>query len=1089
MNYIFNSSNFEIIDVIDQSSQYKAYLVKQKNSNSYYIANTLFLKLDDENSKSRFELYALKYVKIRHLTLHSLMGYSFYDFDGQSNPTLFYSRLINIMKFDDKLKFMKNTQSNTEYIIIFLGVIAGLSFLHNNEIILGDFNTSVLFIKQNLYPFFGKIGYYDLFKNESDYPFKIKPPELLSNSSHNFTKETDIYFFGIILFSIFTGQLVEKALPDFPPSINSNIKELIKKCWNEDPQNRPKCDEIFEWFDSNIKSLKPYDNDKFQKYFQLLFELPRNTYESLTIENQKHVRYASYNDEDSSFYVGKNFLLGENFFPQNIEIGLSYIRKLNQKENPKSLHFTGYLHETGKLGLVFKHDKSIAIGYYEKAAKLGNIESIDKLSQIYSSPMYSMVNSSDDKRSNLIDYCEKVADSGNDEGLYLLGTFYDNGSLIDRDEKVAFEYFTKSAEKGNVKALIKSGIMLHHGIGTEKNVEEASKYLSKAAALDPLEGSYFYGCLLNDEGTSLCNKEEARRQFEISLKNGNSKALKFLDSSKATIESLDEIADYGYDIQTVYFDRMKALNGDPKSIKKFAHFIYKHPKLEPDQSSQMVFFKLASELNDPIGQLKYGEFLTKSKKKEDISKGIQLVKDAADSGNLEAINLYAFFNFNNNLNHKNLKESLTYYLKSAEKNCLTGLVNAGFLLQNCEEGDGIQSNPIEAVRLFKKAAEMGNPIGLFHYGEALLSGEGVEQNSEEAIKMFQMAADKGDSDSMVELGNLYEIGEGFKRNPQKALRLYKKAAEMENSEGMAHYAMLSEKYVTKIQNRAFLNQIGEDVEEDEIQDNENNDVESENIDELQELSMNFLKSAVDNENINAISLYGEHLLHGIKMQHDYELAIRYFKKAIDYDSSAMCNYGMMFETGIGMENVKNYKKAKELYEKAISSDETFGMAMFHIGLMKLNGHEYDVDYNAAESFFRAAIEDGYDDASFALGWMYENGIGVEKKDSKEAFNLYKKSAANGSVYSLIGLAKCFNEGNETVKKNHELTISILNYVQQNRSLDEIVVIGKCFENGEAAPKDLEYAELCFKFAADNNSTEGIRQYNRFLNRNDSKINK
>ena len=922
------------------------------------------------------------------------------------------------------------------------------------------------------------------------------------------------------MFSLFSGEIVKTSLPNFPTKFDKNVKSLIKKCWEINPQLRPTSNDIFEWFDSNIKSFEPYNQERFQKYFQLLYGIQKNIYDNLTTANKKFIRDATFNDDESSFYVGKSFLFGKYFFPRNLDVGLFFLKKLNQKENPNSLYFTGYLYETGKINVIFKQDRKKAIEYYEKAAKMGSLASIEKLAKIYTTSNSSI---DTEKKTKLIQYCQKLADSGNIEGLYILGTFYNDGFLVDQDEKHAFDCFKKASDQGHIKSMIKCGMMLRYGIGVDCNLNEALGFLSKAASLDPQEGAFQYACMLNDESTPFYNKDEAKKQFEIAAKNGHSKSIKIIKSinNQGEINEIDEDDeddddDMNYDIQSVYYDRMKALKGNPKSIKRFSHFIYRHPRLEPDESSQMTFFKLASDLGDPIGQLKYGEYLTKSKKKEEIEKGIQLVKASADSGNVDAINLYAFFNFNNNLNHKNLKESLKYYLKSAHMNNLTGLVNAGFILQNSEEDNDIQSDPIQAVTLFKKAAEMGNEIGLFHYGEALLTGEGVEQNFEEAVKMFKMASEKGDSDSMIELGSMYETGEGVKQDTNEALKLYRKAAEMNNSEGMVHFASLAEKFIKRTMNEEFVRKIEQTDKEKTDEDDYNEEqekkesteekkerkvdkndgfVESKNVkseddeDEnelsrLKKLSIDYIKTAVDLDNSNAMNAYGELLLHGNGVHCDIELATKYFKMAIENDNcSAMCNYGLILETS------HEHSKAKDLYERAISSDETFGSALLHIGYMKLNGHQYEVDFGAAENFFRAAIEDDCVDAPFALGWMYERGVGVGNKNSKKAFELYKEAAIDGSVFGLIGIGKLYENGFDGFEKNVDAAKSVFNYVANlDNGVEEIIFCGLCFENGEAAPKDMQYAELCFRIAADLNNENGVANYRRLIRKKNSKVN-
>ena len=70
-------------------------------------------------------------------------------------------------------------------------------------------------------------------------------------------------------------------------------------------------------------------------------------------------------------------------------------------------------------------------------------------------------------------------------------------------------------------------------------------------------------------------------------------------------------------------------------------------------------------------------------------------------------------------------------------------------------------NPVEAVRWFRHAAEMGNVDGMRHLATALNKGSGVLQDDVEADHWYRRAAEMGDTLSMSGLGIMYsEPGNG-----------------------------------------------------------------------------------------------------------------------------------------------------------------------------------------------------------------------------------------------------------------------------------------------------------------------------------------
>lgn len=69
----------------------------------------------------------------------------------------------------------------------------------------------------------------------------------------------------------------------------------------------------------------------------------------------------------------------------------------------------------------------------------------------------------------------------------------------------------------------------------------------------------------------------------------------------------------------------------------------------------------------------------------------------------------------------------------------------------------------------------------------------------------------------------------------------------------------------------------------------------------------------------------------------------------------------------------------------------------------------------AVKWYRNAAEQGYPDAQFALGFMYENGKGIEEDDA-EAMRWYRKAAEQGNAYAQCNLGAMYANG-EGVKED------------------------------------------------------------------------
>ena len=73
------------------------------------------------------------------------------------------------------------------------------------------------------------------------------------------------------------------------------------------------------------------------------------------------------------------------------------------------------------------------------------------------------------------------------------------------------------------------------------------------------------------------------------------------------------------------------------------------------------------------------------------------------------------------------------------------------------------------------------------------------------------------------------------------------------------------------------------------------------------------------------------------------------------------------------------------------------MAQFNLGVMYRHGLGVDVNYKKAIEWYKKATEQGFKDASFNVGVMYEFGPqGVDQSDSM-AMRWYAKAAAQGDV--------------------------------------------------------------------------------------------
>src|SRR4051812_28663577 len=96
----------------------------------------------------------------------------------------------------------------------------------------------------------------------------------------------------------------------------------------------------------------------------------------------------------------------------------------------------------------------------------------------------------------------------------------------------------------------------------------------------------------------------------------------------------------------------------------------------------------------------------------------------------------------------------------------------------------------EAISLFQKAADAGNPAAEHALGVSYLEGLGVAKNQDEGIKWLKKAAEDNFPEAQFKLAGLYARGTALKQDPAAAAEWVRKAAEQGHIEAEYNLATL-----------------------------------------------------------------------------------------------------------------------------------------------------------------------------------------------------------------------------------------------------------------------------------------------------------
>lgn len=129
-------------------------------------------------------------------------------------------------------------------------------------------------------------------------------------------------------------------------------------------------------------------------------------------------------------------------------------------------------------GTGTEKDVEAAVGYFEKAARLGNVHAQYMLGKIYLD-----ANSGHENVEQAVLWLTKAADNGNDLAQYALGKLYQDGSHVEKDMEKAISLFTLSAEQDNQYAAYALGKLYLKDDDIPKDVDTALKWLTRSANL------------------------------------------------------------------------------------------------------------------------------------------------------------------------------------------------------------------------------------------------------------------------------------------------------------------------------------------------------------------------------------------------------------------------------------------------------------------------------------------------------------------------------------------------------------------------------------------------------------------------------
>lgn len=223
----------------------------------------------------------------------------------------------------------------------------------------------------------------------------------------------------------------------------------------------------------------------------------------------------------------------------------------------------------------------------------------------------------------------------------------------------------------------------------------------------------------------------------------------------------------------------------------------------------------------------------------------------------------------------------------------------------------------------------------------------------------------------------------------------------------------------------------------------------------------------DPKALNEIGLFYEK---GILVKQNFEMAFRYYSKAVVYDSDdsdILYNLALCYDYGRGIDH--NYEIAFELYSKSANMGNY--SAQNNLAVCFLEGKGVKVDDKKAFEWFLKSAKQGCAIAQNSVGEFYYDGRVVEQ-DYHIAFEWFAKSANQGFPRAKYNLGDCYYYA-LGVPRDYEKAFNFYSDCVRDGEKDGLVELAKCYLYGYGVSKNVEQAKVLFNECCENNNPCGF----------------
>jgi TPR repeat protein len=434
-------------------------------------------------------------------------------------------------------------------------------------------------------------------------------------------------------------------------------------------------------------------------------------------------------------------------------------------------------------------------------------------------------------------------------------------------------------------------------------------------------------------------------------------------------------------------------------------------------------------------------------------------------------------------------------------------------------GTGVAKNEVEAVRLYRQAADLGHAASQSMVGFAYDLGRGgIAKNDAEALRWYRLSANQGYAHGQYLLGTMYQNGQAVAKDLAEARRWFQLSANQGNENGKKALERLETASAAPAPAAPSVESLFKQANDlwngNGVAKNETEAVRlyrqaADQGHAPSQASLGYafdLGKGVTKNDAEALKWYrqsaaagnarGQWLLGTMYEQaqavtRDYAEAVKWYRLSANQGyASGQADLADMYEYGKGI--AKDMNEALRLYrlaadqgndsaKKALDRLKTVVPAMsaekaYEEALRLWNGTGVAKNEAEAVRLFRIAADQGHGDAQASLGYAYDMGTGVAKSDA-EALKWYRMSAATGNARGQVLLGTMF-EGAQGVTRDYSEALKWYRLAANQGNAYGQNNLGGMYEFGRGVTKDMNEALRLYRLAADQGNDNAKKSLER-----------